>query len=416
MIIEFSCSNYKSIKDKIIFSMVATKDNTLDEELYKLNNNIRLVKQSVIYGPNGSGKTNILNAIGYINFLVGECIRFQHGDKIPFYPHKLSDKSETSVFDIQFITGEVRYAYGIEVNNESVVKEYLYHFPYNKQAKIFERECEEYSFGDKFKKELNEIKDSKSKINRLFISTAASWCNMKEIINPFAFLKDSIIVNVSVNNPSWLNYTVGKIEKDISEKNMLLSLLKDMDIGVKGIDAKIETKDFTKEELPNDMPEELKMLLVNRKGVKEEVTLNYGQMNINLNDESRGIKKVFELSGPVFDILRKGQVLIYDELETSLHPYMVLKLIKLFKNSKININNAQLIFSTHDTNLLDLDLFRRDQIWFSEKNNMLSTDIYSLSDLKNIRKDENIEKGYILGKYGSVPFLGGNLIKEWLGE
>ncbi len=171
---------------------------------------------------------------------------------------------------------------------------------------------------------------------------------------------------------------------------------------------------FNYEDLPQDMPEDLKMLLSKNESENIDVRIDYGNLEINLNEESRGINKLFEIAIPIVNVLRNGYVLIYDELETSIHPIIVKSLIELFNNKSLNKHNAQLIFTTHDINLLDLNLLRRDQIWFAEKNDeIMSTDIYSLVELKNIRGDENIEYGYINGKYGSIPFINTDHIKNF---
>lgn len=417
MIIQFRCSNFRSIRKPITFSLLATKDTTLPERVFSYNDKISVLRSAVIYGANGAGKTNIITAMGYVKFLVSNCINFQEGDSIPYFPHKLATSNTPSMFEIQFIANKSRYAYGLEVTESNVTKEYLYHFPNGKQAKIFEREDEKYSFGEKYKKELVEIQASKTKINRLFISTAASWSNLNEILEPFIYLKDTIVVNENVRDSNWKEYTIRKIEKNSDDKKMLLNLLKDMNIGVNEIKAKLEINEVTTDKLPTDIPEPLRILLLNKKQINSEVKFRYNGMDIDYSEESMGIQKIFALGGPLIEILKEGKILIFDELETSLHPYMVTRIIELFNNPKINTKNAQLIFTTHDTNLLDLNQFRRDQIWFVEKNPAdYASDMYSLADLKNVRKDENIEKGYISGKYGAIPYLGNNLVKDWLGE
>ncbi len=417
MIIQFRCSNFRSIRNPITFSLLATKDTTLPERVFSYNDKISVLRSAVIYGANGAGKTNIITAMGYVKFLVSNCINFQEGDSIPYFPHKLAPSNTPSMFEIQFIANKSRYAYGLEVTESNVTKEYLYHFPNGKQAKIFEREDEKYSFGEKYKKELVEIQASKRKINRLFISTAASWSNLNEILEPFIYLKDTIVVNENVRDSNWKEYTIRKIEKNSDDKKMLLNLLKDMNIGVNEIKAKLEINEVTTDKLPTDIPEPLRILLLNKKQINSEVKFRYNGMDIDYSEESMGIQKIFALGGPLIEILKEGKILIFDELETSLHPYMVTRIIELFNNPKINTKNAQLIFTTHDTNLLDLNQFRRDQIWFVEKNSAdYASDMYSLADLKNVRKDENIEKGYISGKYGAIPYLGNNLVKDWLGE
>ena len=142
---------------------------------------------------------------------------------------------------------------------------------------------------------------------------------------------------------------------------------------------------------------------------RSEAYINYGLFSVNLNEESKGIQKLFEVFGPIIDIILKDKVLIWDEMETSLHPRIVKEILRLIMYGKRD-SKAQLIFSTHDTNLLDLNTFRRDQIWFTELNKDRATDIYSLAELKNVRKDENISKGYMNGKYGAIPFIHNPLV------
>jgi AAA15 family ATPase/GTPase len=123
-----------------------------------------------------------------------------------------------------------------------------------------------------------------------------------------------------------------------------------------------------------------------------------------LNEESTGTQRLFALAAPVLDVLRDGRVLIIDELDSSLHPLLVRQLIGMFHNSRINKNKAQLVFSTHDTSLLDQSIFRRDQVWFTEKDSDQATNLYPLTDFSP-RKNEALEKGYLMGRYGAVPFF-----------
>lgn len=420
MLIEFSCQNYKSIKKKVTLSMKSTSDDTYKDTLIKTNG-LELSPINAIYGPNGAGKTNVINALGYMSFLVGQSVTFQHGDKLLFFPHKLSEKDKPSSFEIQFCVENIRYAYGFSLNQTRILEEYLYYFPKGRQAKIFERSNGEFSFGSKFKRELDEIRSTKNKENRLFIATAASWTNLKDIINPFSYLKDGLVINQSINSgngeDSWLIYTLSQIESNDDIRELYTQIVKDLGVGITDISSKINKKSVSMDDIPSNIPEELRMTLAKSEQVEVELKTIYGEMDIDFNEESLGIQKILSITGPILDVLINGKVLVYDELEASLHPMLVLYIIEMFKNPDFNKNNAQLIFTTHDTNLLDLNLFRRDQIWLVEKNlDDYSSDLYSLSDLKNVRKDENIEKGYIRGKYGAVPFLGDGLVKKWIGR
>lgn len=408
MLLEFSCTNYKSIKETVKFSMIASKDNSHEKEL-KNYNDFRLLSTASIYGANGSGKSNFIKAIESLKSLIINSINFQPGDKLPNVSHKLSEKDVPTSYAIQFIRKNIRYAYGASLLEEKVVEEYLYYFPNNKQAKIFDRNGSEVSFGEKFKKSLETSLKDILKPNRLFLSCAANFSNVIEIENAFLFFKqDLVLYQSSLNN--WLDYSVKTLQNDAEIKRIFLDIMKNIQPGLYDINAKVDKKKIDLNEFPMEMPEELKKILTSKEAEVIDVKLNYENFIIDLNEESNGIKKLFEILCPIIDILLKDKVLIWDEIETSLHPTIVLELIKLFKHSKQS-QFAQLIFSTHDTSLLDLDLFRRDQIWFTElKPETHSTDLYSLAELKNVRKDENVYKGYISGKYGAIPLLNSKLI------
>lgn len=411
MILEFRCSNYKSIDDEVTLSMMATKAKEHSENLLYYKNKGVLPVVS-IYGANGAGKTNILNAIGYLNFMVSNSNSFKPGEKISFFPHKLSNKDK-SEFSIQLNINGTRYAYGFSNNEECILEEYLYHFKNNRQAKIFERVNETYSFGSDYKNYLNEVKNKNSRKNKLFLSVAALNINIKEIIEVFIYISYDLVVKTSINNEKWKNKSLLLLKESDTYKEHFLNILKSFDINIKDINIESTKVKINYEELPQNIPEDLKMTLSKKEGEIIDVKINYGDLEVSLNEESRGINKLFEILVPLIDILKKGKTLIYDELETSMHPVIVKNIIKLFNDKTLNKNNAQLIFTTHDINLLDIETFRRDQIWFSEKyNKNMSTILYSLVELKNIRSDENLESGYIRGKYGSIPFIDSDSIKK----
>ncbi|ACJ34374.1 AAA family ATPase [Anoxybacillus flavithermus] len=414
MLIQFSCGNFKSIREKVTLSMLATKDGEHKECTMKIDEKIQLLPLVAIYGANGSGKSNVLQAIGFVKFLVNEADSFHEGDDIPILPHKL-EEHRPSVFELQFIVNGVRYAYGFSITREKILEEYLYFFPNGRQARVFERLEEQYIFGNKFQKELDEIKRSKTRQNRLFLATAGVWSNAEEVKHAFLFLRNELVVNQFASNESWLHYTIDQISTNETNKNILLNMLNYFHIPVENIITKVEKKQLSYSDLPPHMPEELKMLLLKGSHVNYEVKLVYPNMTIHLSEESRGVQRLFEIMGPILDILSNGKCLVFDELETSLHPLLVLQIIKLFQTPKLNPKHAQLIFSTHDTNLLDLTILRRDQIWITEKNSAsASTDLYSISDVKHVRKDENIEKGYMKGKYGGIPLIQTNFLNKWV--
>lgn len=409
MILQFSCSNHKSIKEKVTFSTIASTDNTFEETL-KPYGNMRVLRSAVIYGANGSGKSNFISALEFMRGLVSESINHQPGQGVFQAPHKLASLDVPSKYDIQFVKDDIRYAYGFSIVRNSVESEYLYYFPKGRQVKIFERENLEVKEGDKYKNAFD-VSLGILKENRLFLSCAANYTNIKEIEDAFLFFKRDIVVyNPHVNN--WTEYSINLMQQNPEVKRIFVDILNALGTGVKDVKVKLEKTRVSAKDLPSDMPDSLKAFLSSQDANMIEAKLIYDKFETDLmSEESTGIKKLFEVICPIIDILNNGKILVCDEIETGLHETIVSQIIKLFHGAQKD-RFAQLIFSTHDTSLLDSSLFRRDQIWFTQLDNERATDLYSLIEIKNVRKTENLEKGYISGKYGAIPVLNRNFSFE----
>ena len=409
MILEYSCENYRSIKEKVMFSMLASKDNSFKNLLIDYKGTL-INKVAAIYGANGSGKTSFLNSLHFLKYLVCNSNNHQPGDKIRQVSHKLAKKNVPTTYTIQFVKEDVRYAYGLAYTSEQIISEYLYYFPNGKQAKIFDRNLSKISFGDKFKKDFEEILNF-VKPNKLFLSVSANYSAVKEAELVFLFFKEDIILYpLPLEISDWLEYSIERFTKEPELKKIFIKFMKSIDTPIQDIDTKFEKAQMAPEFIPDNVPDEIKPFFAQVKEVtRAEAKINYGLFSVDLNEESKGIQKLFEVFGPIIDIILNDKVLIWDEMETSLHPYIVKEILRLIMYAKQD-SKAQLIFSTHDTNLLDLNMFRRDQIWFTELNEGRTTDIYSLAELKNVRKDENISKGYMNGKYGAIPFIRNPLV------
>lgn len=405
MLLQFSCSNHKSIKKKVTFSTIVGSDNTFEETL-KHFSNVRVMRSAVIYGANGSGKSNFINALEFMRNLVSESIKHQPGQGIFQAPHKLNSDDIPSEYDIQFVKNDIRYAYGFSIVKNAVENEYLYYFPKGRQVKIFEREAMKIKPGDKYKNAFD-ISLGILKENRLFLSCAANYTNIKEIEEAFLFFREDIVVyNPHVNN--WTEYSIQLMQQNQEIKNIFVEILQALGTGVKDVKVKLEKTRLATKDLPQEMPEALKILVTSQEANIIEAKLVYEEFETDLMaEESTGIKKLFEVICPIIDIINNGKILVCDEIETSLHESIVYQIVKLFNGARKD-QFAQLIFSTHDTNLLDSSLFRRDQIWFTQLDKERSTDLYSLVEIKNVRKTENLEKGYISGKYGAIPVLNRN--------
>ncbi len=383
MILEYTCENYKSIKEKVTFSMLASKDNSFEDLLIPFNG-LLINKAASIYGANGSGKTSFMESLNFFKSLVCNSNNHQPGDKIRQVPHKLSIPETPTTYTLQFVKGNTQYAYGLSYTREQVLSEYLYYFPHGKQAKIFDRALNEITFGDKFKKDFEKILNF-SKPNKLFLAVSANYSAVKEAEIVFLFFKEDLIfypIAQEVNN--WLEYSIERLTNEPDIKSLFIKFMNSLECPIQNIRTKFEKTNITPE-------------------------LDYRILSVDLKEESKGIQKLFEVFCPIIDIILNDKILIWDEIETSLHPRIVNEILRLILQGKQN-SRGQLIFSTHDTNLLDLTKFRRDQIWFTELSSSRSTEIYSLAELKSIRKDENISKGYLNGKYGAIPFIHNPLI------
>ena len=402
MILEFSCANHKSIKEKIVFSTIASSDDTYEETL-KVFSKYRVLRSAVIYGPNGSGKSNFLSALEFMRNLVCNSINHQPGQGIFQAPHKLCDLKTPSEYAIQFVKDGIRYAYGFSIVENLVKEEYLYYFPKGKQVKVFERDESGVKAGDRYKG-VFDLGMSILKENRLFLSCVANFSNVEEVERAFLFFQNDIVVyNPHVNN--WIEYSIQLMQKDEEVRQMFLEFLGELKTGIKDIKVKLEKIQVKPSDLPVDMPEPLKNVLTMQEANRIDAKIVYDKFQTDLMlEESVGIKKLFEVICPIIDIIKNGKILICDEFEMGLHESIVHYIIQTFHKANQD-KFAQLIFTTHDTSLLDKDIFRRDQVWFTELNEERATELYSLVEIRNVRKTENLEKGYVSGKYGAIPML-----------
>lgn len=408
MLLEFSCKNHKSIKNEVLFSLLASKDIFNDEYLYDYKD-LKILKSSVVYGANGSGKSNFIDAIYFMKLLVSNSINLQPGMGIPYTPHKLNGTGSESFYSVQFVKNGIRYAYGFSVEQMLVKEEYLYYFPNGRQAKIFDRTGMTFEEGSKFKGKFNSCKDV-LKPNRLMISCAANFTNIVEIEDAFRFFSEDLVIYTNANQENWMQYFLYQFNSNPEIKNLALSFMRDIGVDIQDIKINIEESAFPQSELPEFLSDEYKNKLRMTPLQKITASVVYPGFETDLfTEESTGIQKLFAFLCPFLDIISKGKILICDELETSLHESLLYTLLKTFLSLE-GKEQPQIIFTTHDTSLLSLDLFRRDQIWFTELNSLnRSTELYSLAEIKSVRKDENYGKGYISGRYGAIPMLNENL-------
>lgn len=408
MLLEFACKNHRSIRKEVLFSAIASKDTTHIERTAEFDSE-RILKTAVIYGANGSGKSNFIEAISYVRRLVVDSINIQPGKPIPQMPHKLEGLDSDSEYKLQFLINGVRYAYGFTVRKFLIEEEYLYYFPNKRPVKIFERNSDGFTAGSKFRGKFSVCNDV-LKPNRLMLSCTANFSNVPETDAVYRFFDDYIVFYKDDMQSSWMGYTLNTLEENPDIKEKIINFMRRLSINIKDIEIGSEEVNFNELDLPDFLSDELRNKLLEGTISKYNVEFVYDQFRTNLEkEESSGICKLLGFLGPLLDIIENNKVLICDELEQSLHESVLYELVKLFIELS-HEKNCQMIFSTHDTSLLNLDLFRRDQIWFTElKKEDRSTDLYSLAEIKNVRKDESFGKCYISGKYGAIPMLNADM-------
>lgn len=382
MLLEFSCSNFKSIKEKVTFSAIAT-DNIKNEKYLKKFDDFRVLHTSVIYGPNGAGKSNIFKGIGFMRDLVIKSRENRPGEVLKQPTHKMAHDKK-SEFNMQFIINNIRYAYEFVLKDNLVDEEYLYYFEDKNAVKVFEREEGEVCLGEKFEKNkvLLEIIENEIGDNKLLLSCIGDKSDIFEINNAFLFFKEYLVIQNSDVKTERKNCIKVMMENE-KMRELIISVFREFDSDLK--DIKIESSG----ENLDDKDIRIKFV--------------YDEFETDLyKEESTGINKLFDLVLPIVESFINGKVMIVDEIELNLHRNIAYKIISLF-NTHLPNNSDQLIFTSHDISLLSLNLFRNDQIWFAQLGKGRATELYSLVEIKNIRADENIAKGYIMGRYGAVP-------------
>ena len=418
MLIQFSVKNFLSFKEKQEFSMEAgIGDENPDNIINIEDTSERILKTTAIYGANASGKTNLIKAFSTAIMMIRLSNNRQPGEKLmQMEPFAFDEKTrnEPCEFEFIFYTNNNKYVYGFKADKDKIHEEYLYQYLSAKATRIFERKGEDYKFLQADEGKLNAIK-SQNLENKLFLATATTW-NYDKTRAPYLWFANMIDTYIGGNEfTPFAIEAYNNDDKDESLKKFTLKLLEEADIIIKDYNIDMEETDMDARmqmQLKN-MNVPLNIIIPKTKIIKSitmshEITNEKGETKVymlDLNNESSGTKIIFAMAPILKDVFENGKILGVDEIERSLHPSLVEMIIKFFHNPEINKGNAQLIFNTHDTNLLSLDLFRRDQIWFAEKDPKKgATELYPLDDF-SVRKTENIQKGYLNGRYGAIPFV-----------
>lgn len=403
MLIEFGVSNFKSIRDEARLSLVAgTGKEHESSHLFAPRANGRvpsnpLVRTAVIYGANAAGKTNLIDALGTMKRIV--TVPSQPGDSLPLEPFKfdLESMQGDTTFEVLCVVDGVRYQYGFAANSERVYQEWLFAWPRGRVQRWVEREGQDWKLNDRLGGDRGVWRRA-TRPNALFLSTAASL-NSPQLKPLFDWFRHTLRV-VGSGLP---DIPVDALDQ---HKDEIIRFLQAADMAI--TDFRVIEREINPEDLPADMPEDMKKIIADA-GPMVRIILRHitdlGLVDLEIVDESAGTQKLFNLSVPLLQSLQEGFVLVIDELNNSLHPTLVRFILNQFHSPRFNTGNAQMVFSTHDTSILSQELFRRDQIWFCERDEQLATRLYPLSDFRPRKGVENLERSYLTGRYGAIPFI-----------
>lgn len=423
MLLNFAVTNYRSIKERQVFSLMAVEGLPHKESLIHSKDGIQILPVALLFGANASGKSNILRAFGMMQYMVLNSVRLNPDDTLDEYePFLLDEESRNNdtEFEAEFIadTGQnvkQHYRYGFSFSGKIISEEWLYRQEGNTDdVELFTR------IGGKVQVNETEFPEGKGKedtlnSNRLFLSLIAqlNGTQSKEIIHWFrrvAFITASRTEQYMTVTSALLKDKEDPIEDELSHyADIAQTFLSNIDMGI--TELSIEEAGVA---LPKDIPEELKKDLSKdgHTALKVESTHNrYNKQGEIIgkeifrteHNESKGTQKITELLGVIFITLLGGNLLVIDELDAKLHPLLTRAIVQLFTNPKMNPHGAQLVFTTHDTNQLHLDYVRRDEIWFTEKSPVEATELYSHIEFKDFDPSMDITEQYVNGRYGAIP-------------
>lgn len=415
MLTAFTVQNFSSIRDLQTLSLEAGKDDHLDWSNLIIEDKRRVVKTAVIYGANASGKSSVLKAMAWFrSFVLNSSKEGQAGDLIPVQPFLLSSETENapSYFEIEFHWGEYDYRYGFEVTAEAVKSEWLYQKTGNKRTvKVFTRSGQEFDISGTNFKEAKGLEE-RTRPNALFLSVCAQF-NSEKAAHILEWMGRFRHVS-GLTETGFFNFTADRLQEEKYRKQ-LSDLAAKADFNIQSIRS--EREELNEMRLPSGFPFELKKGGVSGKIVQTDIKTTHlkrnaedevvGEVEFDLQkDESSGTQKFIALSGPIMHTLEQGSILVVDEFEARLHPKLTQAILDLF-HSPVNRKNAQLICVTHDVTLLTPERFRKEQVWFCEKDKTGATDLFSLSEMDSnlVRPTSKFSHQYILGLFGAIPKL-----------
>ena len=426
MLIEFKFSNYRSFKDETTLSMKAIGLSDFKDSLLK-HGTTNILPTVAIYGKNGAGKSNVIRAFWLGVQFIKNAQKTQHENaSIPLTPFLLDDytKNDPTRFEFTYVVDEIKYIYGFCANSKEILSEYLYHAPKGKKAVIFSRDRQVFTFPENPQKRMKELISEAVAKNQLFFSIACTM-NYKPCILAMKWFRDKIAFSRDFTD----------IPKQLIEysnnKNMLNSIVsyaKQADVGIHEMLFEFSDKEnINIEDFPDEVPEGIRVALLSfMEALKAAPNVTEAAISaheiktksyhsgisskgenemyaLELSDESDGTRKLMAIAPAIELALSEGGVFLIDEIEKELHPMLVEYIVAKFQSSTSNKNSAQLIFTTHNTELMNMEIIRKDQIYFTDKDQRTgASELYNLTEFSP-PTNTNIRKSYLLGKYGAIP-------------
>ena len=428
MLLYFKVKNYRSIRDEAVLDMEAAGLHDAAKNLLPFGKKAYLPAVA-IYGKNGGGKSNLIRSMWLaVQFICNAQKTQTENEPVPVRPFMLNDYSvnEPTAFEFAYVQNGAKYVYGFSATRTHIVSEYLKAWPKGREKNIFLRHGQSFIFpkdNEKKRKEL--IKEAVGK-NQLFFAISCTM-NYKPCIEAMKWFREKIVFSRDFTD---INRNLIDYREDETMLQAIVSAAKKADVGIEDIQFEIDqqTLDLQSQNIPGQMGGMIAALrafseALQQNGNEAEVSLNMGKLKsttyhtglncegkasryeLTLSDESDGTRRLMTLAPAIERTLKEGGTLVVDELEREMHLMLIEYVLGRYQEKRNNPAHAQLIFTTHDTSLLNQEILRRDQIYFVDKRREDgASSLYSLADF-NIRNDANIQKAYLLGKFGAVPSI-----------
>ena len=421
MLIDFEVENFHSYREPRKFSLVASSSKELPENLTHLDDlDLNLVRTAAIYGPNASGKSNLLAAMNF----VADVLEFPSNQRLlaisslPFALDKESASKPTK-FNIKFTIDSVLYEYNLSIKTNVVDEERLAAYPHGSRQVWFNRKGDRLDFNQTHFRGQKKALQAMTPRDTPLLAVAFAF-DHPQLAPPALWLKKNLSDRFEAMDPRFQfpprrsdasDMTARMCLHDKAFNSWANDFLRHADLGIQRIKVSVSG---TKSRQPvTELGPDGTGVSVVRETAHERhhpFFVHSGEEGVtalfDMGSESQGTRRLFGMLVPLYEVLRDGELALVDELNASIHPSLVRELIRVFHDPLLNTKGAQLVFATHDTSLLSARFFRRDQVWFTEKNPAGATDLYSLQDIKGVREDEPFEKGYLRGRYGAIPFFG----------